>query len=300
MHIPSEMLTGPICPITAAIAATGIGGAAVSMFGKKSAVRSAAKFALVAALVFGLQMLNYPIWNGVSAHLIGGVLAASLLGTAGGVLAVALVLTVQTLMFADGGILMLGANIFNMAVIGAGFGGWLRSHLIKRGASASLATGIAAAASVEAAAAATGLELAIGCADSSAALGTLLGVHAAVAVVEGVATALLVKVCAFEETGADVAAESKRPYAVVAGLILACVLAAHFASPFPDAFEWTMEKFSMLPDAPNFAHAPIPDYEIASVSSDYLKVAFAAIAGIATVIAAGFALVAAPLAVRRK
>ena len=296
MHIPSEMLTGSICPATAALAAAGIGGAAVSVFSKKAAVQSAAKFALVAALIFGLQMLNYPIWNGVSAHLIGGVLAASLLGTGAGVLAVALVLTVQTLMFADGGLLMLGANIFNMAIIGAGFGGWLRSYLIKKGASSSLATGLATAASVEAAVAAASVQLAIGSSAPTAALSALLGIHAAVAIVEGVVTALLVKVCAFST--ADAAA--KRSYAIISGLILACVLVAHFASSSPDAFEWTMEKFSLLPDAPNFVHAPIQGYEVAAVSSDYLKVALAAIAGVATVLATGFALIAAPQAIRRK
>jgi cobalt/nickel transport system permease protein len=72
---------------------------------------------VVAAGIFAAQMLNWPIPGGTSAHFVGGALAAVLLGPHLGALAVATVVTVQSLVFGDGGVVVLGANVFNMAVI---------------------------------------------------------------------------------------------------------------------------------------------------------------------------------------
>lgn len=76
------------------------------------------KMGMVAALVFAAQMFNFPIDNGTSGHLIGGVLAAVLLGPFAGAVVISVVLAVQMLFFADGGVLALGANIINMAFAG--------------------------------------------------------------------------------------------------------------------------------------------------------------------------------------
>jgi len=72
---------------------------------------------LGAAFVFAAQMLNFPIVGGTSGHLVGGVLAAILLGPGAAVLVMTCVLIVQCLMFADGGLVSLGANVFNMGVV---------------------------------------------------------------------------------------------------------------------------------------------------------------------------------------
>ncbi|MGC4934658.1 energy-coupling factor ABC transporter permease [Gordonia sp. DT30] len=79
---------------------------------------------LVAAFIFAVQMVNFPILPGVSGHLLGGALAAILVGPYTGALCIAIVLIVQCLLFADGGITALGANITNMALIStfAGYG----------------------------------------------------------------------------------------------------------------------------------------------------------------------------------
>ena len=79
---------------------------------------------LVAAFIFAVQMVNFPILPGVSGHLLGGALAAILVGPFTGALCVAIVLVVQSLLFADGGVTALGTNITNMALIGvaAGYG----------------------------------------------------------------------------------------------------------------------------------------------------------------------------------
>jgi cobalt/nickel transport system permease protein len=77
---------------------------------------------LVAAFIFAVQMINFPILPGVSGHLLGGALAAILVGPYTGVLCIAIVLVVQSLLFADGGVTALGMNITNMALIGVAAG----------------------------------------------------------------------------------------------------------------------------------------------------------------------------------
>jgi cobalt/nickel transport system permease protein len=77
---------------------------------------------LVAAFIFAVQMINFPILPGVSGHLLGGALAAILVGPFTGVLCITIVLVVQSLLFADGGVTALGMNITNMALIGVAAG----------------------------------------------------------------------------------------------------------------------------------------------------------------------------------
>ncbi len=77
---------------------------------------------LVAAFIFAVQMVNFPILPGVSGHLLGGALAAILVGPYTGALCIAIVLVVQSLLFADGGVTALGMNIVNIAIIGVGAG----------------------------------------------------------------------------------------------------------------------------------------------------------------------------------
>ncbi len=94
---------------------------------------------LVAAFVFAVQMVNFPILPGVSGHLLGGALAAILVGPYTGALCIAIVLVVQSLLFADGGVTALGMNIVNMAIIGVGAGYglavamyWVARHSVAR------------------------------------------------------------------------------------------------------------------------------------------------------------------------
>jgi cobalt/nickel transport system permease protein len=119
----------------AALAAAGKGARSIGLgsrrivtkFGESLLMRTAA----VASLIFAAQMFNFPIAGGTSGHLIGGVLAVVLVGPFAGTLAVASVLIVQSLFYADGGLLALGANIMNMAVIGALASYYLYSWLKK-------------------------------------------------------------------------------------------------------------------------------------------------------------------------
>lgn len=287
MHVPSEMLTGAVCPVTAAVSLIGVGASAALLLRHKAAPR-AGDFALTGAAVFALQMLNYPVWGGVSGHLVGGVFASAVLGVPGGVLCVALVLLAQTLLFADGGLLMLGANVLNMALLGAGLGGLLMAWLRGRGLSRAWAVAFAGAASVMAAAGALGVEL-LACGKAPlAAVGTLLGVHLALACVEGLATLGLLALVRPAEGAAT--ALPRRGVAVMGALVAAALALAPFASAFPDAFEWTMERFALLPGAPNFTAAPFADYQLPAVSHETLSAFLAGAVGTLAVAAAGFAL----------
>ena len=255
MHIPSEMLSGAVCPVSAALAATGVAASAYAL-AKGGKAPSALKFSLVSATVFGLQMLNYPVWSGISGHLIGGVFAASLLGIPAAILSLSIVLILQTLMFADGGILMLGANVLNMALLGAGLGGAFRAFLMRKKLGESASTALAAFVSVELAAFALCAELLASGKGGVQVFATLIGVHTALAAVEAGATAALCRIVGSE----DSAAASRRSYAVLGVMIVAALALSPLASAFPDAFEWTMQSFALLPDAPNFAGAPFADY----------------------------------------
>ncbi|MDR0966366.1 MAG: energy-coupling factor ABC transporter permease [Myxococcales bacterium] len=253
MHIPAQMLNGAICPVSMGVAALGVVAAAAQSFRDRKDLPSPSKFALTGAAVFGLQMLNYPIWEGISGHLLGGVLAAALLGVPAGLLVVTLVVAVQALVFADGGVAMIGANVLNMALLGAGVGGLTARFIEKKLTRRSLAVGIAAGMSVMLAALALCVEIAAS-GRFTAQLGlTLLGAHAVLALIEGVATALLCAVL-----GRVSSRLGERP--TLALLCLACLPLSSLASSAPDAFEWTMARFGQLPDAPLFALAPFADY----------------------------------------
>ena len=116
MHIPDGFLDLWICALMYVISAVVIGYSAVKLKGTLES-KQVPLIGVVAAGIFAAQMLNWPIPGGTSAHLVGGAIAGILLGPYAGCLAMASVLTVQCLVFGDGGITALGANIFNMGIV---------------------------------------------------------------------------------------------------------------------------------------------------------------------------------------
>jgi cobalt/nickel transport system permease protein len=123
VHVPDGFLDAPTSAATAVVAA---GAVAVALRKSRGELdeRTAPMAGLVAAFVFAAQMLNFPVGAGTSGHLLGGALAAVLVGPWTGMLCVSVVLLVQALLFADGGISALGTNIVLMAVVTVGTG-WL-------------------------------------------------------------------------------------------------------------------------------------------------------------------------------
>jgi cobalt/nickel transport system permease protein len=153
---------------------------------------------LTAAFIFAVQMLNFPVAAGTSGHLIGGVLAAVLVGPWVGTICIAVVLVVQAL-FADGGLTALGLNILNMGVVGC-MGGSLIFTAMRRILPASragvlTATAVAAWASVVLASIAFTIEYALGGSGGvsiGTVFGAMVGVHALIGIGEAVITTLTV------------------------------------------------------------------------------------------------------------
>src|SRR5437763_9509310 len=116
MHIPDGFLDAKTALCAAAVSSLGVG-VALRRARLHLPPRRVPLMGLAAAFVFAAQMLNFPVAGGTSGHLVGGVLTAVLLGPSAAVLVMTCVLIVQCLMFADGGLMALGANVFNMAIV---------------------------------------------------------------------------------------------------------------------------------------------------------------------------------------
>jgi cobalt/nickel transport system permease protein len=198
MHIPDGFINGAASAGFGAVAAGGVG-LSVRQTGRYLSDRQVPLAGLVAAFVFAAQMVNFAVLPGMSGHLLGGVMAAVLVGPWAALLVLAVVLGVQGLVFADGGLSALGLNVVNMGIIGA-VGGYLLYRVLLRvlrrlPGSVAPAAGLAAAVSVPLAAMGFAVEYALG-GTASVALGTvvatLLWTHVLIGIGEGVLTAMVV------------------------------------------------------------------------------------------------------------
>jgi cobalt/nickel transport system permease protein len=198
MHMSDGLVNAPTAVIFGAIAVIGLA-IAVSRARADLDDRTAPMAGLVTAFVFAVQMINFPILPGASGHLLGGALVAILVGPWVGSLCIAIVLVVQALLFADGGLTTLGANLTNMALISvfAGYGVALALRGLARRSRAGLVTTAFLAALIGTVCASLGfvVEYAIGGA-AGASLGTvftlMVGLHVLVGIGEGIITAATV------------------------------------------------------------------------------------------------------------
>ncbi|GHG21771.1 energy-coupling factor ABC transporter permease [Streptomyces hydrogenans] len=198
MHVPDGFINAPVSAAAGVAAAAAV---AVSLRGARKELdeKVAPLAGLVAAFVFAVQMLNFPVAAGTSGHLLGGALAAVLVGPWTGVLCIAVVLLMQGVLFADGGLTALGVNITVMGVVTV-----VVAHLLFRGlrlvlprtrGGVTAATFVAALVSVPASAAAFTLIYAVGGTTDvpiGKVLTAMLGVHVLIGVGEAVITALTV------------------------------------------------------------------------------------------------------------
>ncbi|WP_433856812.1 energy-coupling factor ABC transporter permease [Streptomyces kronopolitis] len=208
MHVPDGFIDAPVSLATGAVAATAV---AVSLRGARrelagagagavaGAERTAPLAGLVAAFIFAVQMLNFPVAAGTSGHLLGGALAAILVGPYTGVLCVSVVLLMQGVLFADGGLTALGVNITDMAIVTTVVAYALFRGLVKvlprRRRSITVASFVAALVSVPAAAVAfTALYALGGTADVpiGKVFTAMVGVHVLIGIGEAAITALTV------------------------------------------------------------------------------------------------------------
>lgn len=203
MHMSDGIVNAPTSVIFGVIAVAVIGFCAVKARSELDE-RTVPLAGLVAAFIFAVQMVNFPILPGVSGHLLGGALAAILVGPYTGALCIAIVLIVQSLLFADGGITALGTNITNMAVVGvaAAYGTAVALYAVVRSrkptvpaAGLGVIAFIAALTGTVCAAMAFVVEYAIGGAgvtSLAAVAGYMFGTHVLIGVGEGLITAVTV------------------------------------------------------------------------------------------------------------
>ncbi|MBO0677106.1 energy-coupling factor ABC transporter permease [Mycolicibacterium sp. S2-37] len=202
MHMSDGIVNAPVSMVFGVIALGAVGFSVVRARAELDE-RAVPMAGLVAAFVFAVQMVNFPILPGVSGHLLGGALAAILVGPFTGALCIAIVLVVQALLFADGGVTALGTNIVNMGVIGvaAGYGTAVALHSVARrrftGSVPALGVVAFIAAMVGTVCAAMGfvVEYTVGGAGGvslGAVAGYMFGTHVLIGVGEGLITAVTV------------------------------------------------------------------------------------------------------------
>ncbi len=198
MHIPDGFIDIPTSAAFAAIAAAGV---SASIKGAKSSLddKTAPLAGLTATFIFAAQMLNFPVAAGTSGHLLGAALATVLVGPYAATLALTIVLLLQALLFADGGLSALGLSVFNMSLVAVwvSYGVFLlvKKILPKNKSSLSLAAGIAAVLSVPAAAGSFVLQYAIGANATfsvSTVLAAMVGTHFLIGIGEALITVFAV------------------------------------------------------------------------------------------------------------
>lgn len=186
MHIPDGFLNPAVSGVSYGLSALAVGWS-IRRLRRELEERMVPLMGVMAAFVFSAQMLNFPIAGGTSGHLLGAGLLAILLGPWAGVLAMTAVLVVQALVFQDGGITALGANVLNMAVAGV-FSAYLLYRVFGRFSQA-LSAFLAGWTSVVFAAVLCSFELALsGTSPLGVTLPAMAGIHALIGAVEGLIT----------------------------------------------------------------------------------------------------------------
>jgi len=257
---------------------------------------------VMAAFIFAAQMLNFPVAGGTSGHFIGAALAFIVLGPWLGLLAMTAVIAIQALLFQDGGLLVMGANVLVMGIV-PGFLAWGVYRLGSgRGARTRLLlTGVAAWLSVVTAAAVVSLLLAFsGTSALGVVLPAMLGVHVLIGLGEALITvAALGFIRRARPALLEDGREAGRGGWVVAGLAVALllVLFAPFASGHPDGLEWVAESAGFLGTAQGAPYSILPDYTVPFLGQTNLSTIVAGVVGVLLV--AGLVMLAAR-ALRRR
>jgi cobalt/nickel transport system permease protein len=286
MHMANEVLTLPVAGALGAAAAGGLALAAAKAR-RDLDERRAPLLGVLGAFVFAAQMVNFPVLPGTSGHFVGAALLAVVLGPHAAALGMAAIVIVQCVVFQDGGLLALGANLVNMALAGP-YAAWLAFRAVAPAgretsrARLYLAAFLAALASILAGALLVPLEVAasgICRIPLSVFLGAMAGIHTLIGAAEGVLTFLVLAALARMRPdllpGAPAAAVGLPLRAVAGSVALAALLVAGFlslaASGAPDGLESALERTRAVDtaspnpaaeaaDAAGGAIALLPDY----------------------------------------
>lgn len=231
--------------------------------------RLAPLMGILAAFIFAAQMINFPVAGGTSGHLLGGALAAIILGPWAAILVMTAVIGAQAILFQDGGLLVMGANIFNMGILTALIGfGLYRSAAGRSRRTKLLVAGAAAWLSVMAGALSTSLQLWLsGTSTLNIVMPAMLGVHALIGVGEALITAgalaFIMQTRPDLLSDAEVTQRGGRAWIVVGAVItLAVILLAPLASANPDGLERVAEDYGFINAGLDSPYQILPDYTI--------------------------------------
>lgn len=285
LHIPDGFLNLVISLIFWAITIVAVG-IAISKTNKSLGEKQVPLMGIMAAFIFAAQMLNFPVAGGTSGHFLGGALAAIVLGPWAGILVMTAVIGLQALLFQDGGLLVMGANIFNMGILTAMIGFGLYRSVLGRSKGTRLAvTGVAAWLAVVAAALLTALQLWLsGTSRLEIVVPAMLGVHVLIGLGEALIT---VAALAFiEQTRPDllsdkaVSAKGGRGWIYIGVIVsLFAVLLSPLASASPDGLERVAEDIGFLALGQDAPYQILPDYTVPFLGETALSTILAGVVG---------------------
>lgn len=288
MHIPDGFLSVAVSLVLWAISIVVIAFALRNVT-RQLGEREVPLIGVVAAAIFAGQMLNFTVVGGTSGHLLGAALATILLGPWAAVLVMTAVVGVQALIFQDGGLLALGANLFNMAVVGVTVA-YAVNRFVRRltgGRRWGLFAGgfLAAWASIFVAALACALQLALsGASPANYAVPAMGGIHALIGIGEGlITTGALAFLFAARRDLVEQGAETGSARGVwIGGTILAVLLAAlaPLASAHPDGLETVAEQLGFAHLAVESPFSLIPDYVVPGIQNEALATIAAGVIGL--------------------
>ena len=250
---------------------------------------------MMSALIFVLQMINFPIAAGTSGHLLGGALAVIVLGPSLGIICISIVVVIQSLLFADGGLSALGVNVLNMAII-TSLTGWLTITFWKKlfgDSQFTLISGsvIAGLLSVVFSSIAFVMEYAIG-GTVSVPLGSVLiamiSTHLFIGLGEGVITALIISLLlrvrsdlVYANTKKNRSNNLSTSYGIFIVLILSLTLVTPYASSSPDGLESVASNFGF--EETDGVVLLLEDYGISSVNNNFVSTILSALLGIVSI-----------------
>ena len=297
LHVPDGFLSPAVTAVAWLLAAF-----AVWLAARRAQARLQERLiplaGIMAAFIFAAQMINFPIAGGTSGHLVGAALAAIVLGPWMGILVMTAVIALQALLFQDGGLVAMGANILIMGVVPALGGYGIYRAVSNRSRRLQLATaGAAAWFSVMAAALLTALLLGFsGTFSLRIAVPAMLGVHALIGLGEAVITvaALSFIMNSRPQMLQQSATAGGRGW-IIAGVavVLLVVFLSPFASSLPDGLEWVAQENGFLQAARDAPFEIMPDYTIPGLGDTALSTIAAGLVG--AIIAGGAVWVAARL-----
>jgi cobalt/nickel transport system permease protein len=300
MHIPDGFLSTHVALVFWAISALAVA-YALRRVGKDLGERQVPLMGVLAAAIFAGQMLNFSVTGGTSGHLLGAALATILLGPWAAVIVLTSVVSIQALIFQDGGLLALGANLFNMAVIGVTVSYFVYTSVQKlaRGRSWGFFVGGFAAAwlSIVIASLSAALQLALsGTSPANISVPAMGGIHMLIGIGEGLIT---VGALAFMYTvrrdlfltGGTAPKGGVAVWIIGLGIALALAVLSPLASTHPDGLVWVARQAGFLSAARAPFYKIIPAYLFPGISNKSLATILAGILG--TLLVFGVALGAA-------